>query len=174
MSHFTFVRHAQSKGNAEGVVARPDSPLSELGITQAAQTGAALKDKGITHIACAPTARARQTAEIIAFELGINAHNISVIDELRERDYGHLEGQPKQHEEGWYFSAEEKGLEPHGELIMRMHTAFHKLHTLSAGQQGLLAIGSAVSGFVLRQVAQGKTDVTTFDPFVQMHNGAFA
>jgi broad specificity phosphatase PhoE len=173
MSYFIFVRHAQSKGNAEGTVARADSPLSELGLTQAAQTGAALQGKGITRIACAPTSRAKQTAEIIAFELGIDAANIVVVDELRERDYGHLEGRPKEHPPEWYFSAEEKGVEPHHDLIDRMHAAFHKLHALSEGQ-GLLAIGSAVSGFVLRQVAQGKTELTAFDPFIQMENGSYA
>lgn len=173
MSHFIFVRHAQSQGNAEGAVARDDSPLSDLGLTQAAQAGLQLKDKGITRIVCAPTARARQTAEIIATELGMDPADIVVVDELHERHYGALEGQAKQHEAEWYFSAEEPGIEPHDQLITRMHNAFHKLHHLGQGEQ-LLAVGSAVSGFVLRQVAQGRVALAEFEAFTQMHNATFA
>lgn len=92
------MRHGQSKANAEGVIADRHSPLTNEGIKQARKTALELADFGITVIASSPYFRTQQTAQIIASELGLNPAHIKIIDELRERELGVLQNQPREHE----------------------------------------------------------------------------
>lgn len=106
MIDFIFVRHGQSKANAEKVIADANSPLTEAGIEQARKTGMEVKDKEITLIVCSPYLRAQQTAETIAGELGIDLAHIKIMDELQERGLGVLEDNPKTQDGLWYFTDE--------------------------------------------------------------------
>ena len=62
-----FVRHGQSQYNANGIIAgRVETPLSELGIQQAEETGKFLKENNpFTALIYSPIGRATQTAKII-------------------------------------------------------------------------------------------------------------
>lgn len=62
-----------------------DAQLTEKGAEQAKITGQHLKNEKIVTICCSPFIRARQTAEIIAAEIGIPVYEIVTIDELQER-----------------------------------------------------------------------------------------
>src|SRR5882757_8965527 len=95
INSFIFVRHGQSQANADGIIADGHSPLTQTGIEQAQKTGLEIKNFGITAIVCSPYLRARQTAEMIASELGIGFSHIEIIEELRERGLGDCEGKPK-------------------------------------------------------------------------------
>jgi broad specificity phosphatase PhoE len=66
-------------------------PLTDLGREQA-QAAAALVGKGITKIFSSPFARTKETAEIVARELGLDPAAIVYDDRLRELNFGELDG----------------------------------------------------------------------------------
>lgn len=59
-----------------------DPPLSARGVIQAQRTGRSLKGAGITGLYSSPLRRARETAELVAADLGLE---IRLDDRLRER-----------------------------------------------------------------------------------------
>ena len=172
MSSFIFVRHGKSQANQDKTIAAPDSPLTKEGQAQARKTGRELKGLGITTIVTSPLVRARETAEIIAKELKIK--EIDVIEDLRERGFGQLQGQTKEHPSEWYFSIDgESDVEPRGVLIARAEAALAKIKKLS--EEGkVLVVGHAVSGFYLRQVASGKRFFDDFAHPKEMINSGHA
>ena len=168
--HFIFVRHGQSRANADSVIANPQSPLTIQGIEQARHTAQQLLHSGITRIVCSPFDRARQTAEIIAKEL--NVADIQVVDELHERYYRALNDLPKDHDSLWYFGEiAAANVETPDALLTRMQTCLERLEDL-AKDQVLLVVSHAVAGFYLLQVAAGKTSLDRFASPAQLDNAA--
>jgi broad specificity phosphatase PhoE len=174
MHKFIFVRHGQSDGNANGYIASADTKLTEVGVEQAKATAMKVKDKGITKIVCSPMIRAQQTAETIAAELGIDLAHIEVLQELRERGLGEVEGKPKDHDSEWYLTNNETnlGIESREDLIKRMHAALDKLANLPE-TDNVLAIGHAISGYYLAEVAAGKAKYEDFGPAQELLNAGF-
>ncbi len=71
-THFYFLRHGVTEGNARKLVqGRKDVPLSPLGEHQAKQTGAWFKDKDIHRVFSSPLARSFGTASLISASLGL-------------------------------------------------------------------------------------------------------
>jgi uncharacterized phosphatase len=170
-----FVRHGKSLANASGVVGTPDTPLAEEGLEQARTTGEDLRAHNVTAVLCSPFIRAQQTAEIIAGELGIAVHDITVIDELHERRMGELEGLPKQHPTEFFFQNDtDLGFEPQADLIARLQMALEKIKQVASSTTGTtVVVGHATSGFYLLQVAKGKVRFADFDDPNQMNNAEF-
>ncbi|MGH7241447.1 MAG: histidine phosphatase family protein [Candidatus Saccharimonadales bacterium] len=170
-----FVRHGKSLANASAVVGTPETPLAEEGIEQARTTGQDLRSQNVTAIVCSPFIRAQQTAEIIAAELGIAVHDITVIDELHERRMGKLEGHPKQHPtEFFYENDTDLGFESQADLITRLQAALGKVKEIASNTTGsTVVVGHATSGFYLLQVAKGRLQFAEFDDPNQMNNAEF-
>ena len=85
-----LVRHGETAGNAARILQRPDIPLNERGIRQAAQLAERLFGLGFAHVLCSDLPRARMTAE------PLRARG-AVIEEtplLQERNFGDLRGTP--------------------------------------------------------------------------------
>jgi len=85
------VRHGETAGNATRVMQRPEVPLNERGIRQAAQLAERLFGLGFAHVLCSDLLRARMTAE------PLRARGGAVIEEtplLQERNFGDLRGTP--------------------------------------------------------------------------------
>jgi len=171
-----FVRHGQSQANADKVIATVDSPLSQLGREQAHATGRRLQSAGVTKIMCSPFARARQTAEIIAQEVGYDSTTIEIVNELHERRFGEKEGGPKDHESAWYYTVDDEyGIESHAAVIARMQRCAEKLRVAAAEANGTVVIvGHATAGYYLRQVLKGKVTFATFDPPDELMNAEVA
>lgn len=94
MTHrITFLRHAESEGNAAGILqGQSDVPLTEKGIEQARQLAARWKTLDIHYdlAISSPLQRARTTAEIVTAALGVPV----ILDaNWTERCFGTLEGQ---------------------------------------------------------------------------------
>lgn len=91
-----FLRHGESQANVDGVFAgqRFDSPLTDLGRSQARQAGRELLDKNITKIYSSPLSRAKETAQIVAGVIGYDADKIIYDDRITEHDMGSLTGTP--------------------------------------------------------------------------------
>ena len=85
-----FIRHGQTeRNNARQLQGRSDLPLNEVGIRQAQDAAAFLRERGIIfrYVFTSPLIRTVQTAEIIAPDLA------PVVEErLIEMDYGPYEG----------------------------------------------------------------------------------
>lgn len=95
MKKLYFIRHGLSEMNKSGHFAgRSDTPLAEEGRYQAKQAGQKAKDLKIDLIVSSPLSRAKETAEIIAGEIGYPADKIELSKLLLERDWGDLEGKP--------------------------------------------------------------------------------
>ena len=79
--------------NKQGIFSgRSETPLAEEGIEQAQAAGNELKDKHIDLIISSPMERAKETARIIAQEIGYDPNAIVINDLFIERAFGHLEG----------------------------------------------------------------------------------
>jgi uncharacterized phosphatase len=87
----TLVRHGQTDWNlARRIQGSTDIPLNETGRADARWAAGQLAG-GVHHtIYASPLARARETAEIIADELGLAAPTLDA--DLREREFGEGEG----------------------------------------------------------------------------------
>ncbi len=170
---FIFVRHGQSQASVDVVIADAHSPLTESGIVQARKAGLELKDKGITLIASSPYLRARQTAEAIAGEIGIDVAHIKIVDELRERGLGVLEGKHMDHEGPWYFTFDEsEGIEQRQDLLSRMRRCLGVIKEF-AEHEMVLVVGHSISGFYLLQAAAGKQSVAELEPPAKMSNAGY-
>ena len=102
-----LVRHGETGGNAARVVQRPDVPLNERGIRQAARLAERLLAHGFAHVLCSDLVRARMTAEPLRAHPGVVPGVVPgvlpgvvpgvVIEEtplLQERNFGDLRGTP--------------------------------------------------------------------------------
>ncbi|RFA10531.1 hypothetical protein B7R54_15950 [Subtercola boreus] len=86
-----LVRHGETDWNAERrIQGRSDVPLNDTGRAQVRATAALLRDQEWDFVVCSPLSRARESAEIIAHELGLEV--TGQIPELVERHYGRAEG----------------------------------------------------------------------------------
>lgn len=171
---FIFVRHGQSQANANGVVNDGDSPLTALGVEQAKETARALRSLRFEAIVCSPLLRARQTAEIIANELGFHRVHITVISELRERGLGLLEGKPLDRKPVLYYSDEDDalGFESRAALYERMELCLEILRPIATKQETLV-VGHSISGFYLLQIAAKKSSPESFGDPPRMNNASF-
>jgi broad specificity phosphatase PhoE len=87
---FFFVRHGQTAWNEQGRwQGWLDSPLTQLGIEQAKEVAADLRDKHFDAAYTSDSERARTTAEIICSGHGLTPVATQL---LRERNYGGYEG----------------------------------------------------------------------------------
>lgn len=104
---FYLVRHGESAGNNKGVVqGHTDLPLTDQGREQARATGKWLRQKHIDLIIASPLVRARETAELIALEAGLDPQAIVQSDRLKELDTGIFSGKSfeevsRTHQEAW-------------------------------------------------------------------------
>ncbi len=87
-----LVRHGESEANiSKRYCGITDVELSQLGFEQAKEAGKILKDKTIHNIFSSPLKRAKNTAEIIADEIGFNKNDIVIEKSLTEVNFGIFE-----------------------------------------------------------------------------------
>jgi alpha-ribazole phosphatase/probable phosphoglycerate mutase len=85
-----FVRHAEPSDDVRGrVYGRTDVELSERGLEHAGEIAASLASEAIAAIYASPLKRALETAAPLARMLGLDP---VIVDDLRELDFGELEG----------------------------------------------------------------------------------
>ncbi len=98
---YFVMRHGEAENNVQNIFDGTNEqkfPLTEKGRIDAHLRGKELKEKNITRIFSSPFARTKETAEIIAAELGIAASAIIFDDRLRELGFGSFCGQGKMQE----------------------------------------------------------------------------
>ena len=88
---FAFIRHGQTDWNRDDKLqGSSDIPLNAQGREQAHEAAGILADGGWEVVVSSPLQRARETAQIIAHDLGLELG--PSYPALVERDYGPLEG----------------------------------------------------------------------------------
>jgi probable phosphoglycerate mutase len=91
---FVFLRHGETEPNRLGLTAgMSDVPLNTTGRQQADAAAAALLGRGIETIYSSPLQRALESARCVSDTLNLP---IVIIPELAERNWGALEGKPRE------------------------------------------------------------------------------
>jgi uncharacterized phosphatase len=91
MTELYLVRHGETDWNRQRrIQGLTDIPLNETGRAQAMATGMLLARRHWDGVFASPLSRARETASIIAAEVGLPEPTL--VDELVERNYGLAEG----------------------------------------------------------------------------------
>ena len=86
-NEYVAVRHGEAENNAKGILnldPSVENPLTEKGRSQAVAAGQELKKEKFDLIFCSPFQRTRETAEIIAEEIGFPKDRIAADERLRE------------------------------------------------------------------------------------------
>ncbi|OBF14217.1 histidine phosphatase family protein [Mycobacterium sp. ACS4331] len=106
----TFVRHAQSQGNASGLIdtSVPGPGLSEEGRRQAQAAADALRGKEFDGVYASNMVRTQQTAAPLAADLD---EQVEVLPGLREIEAGWFEDKPESQVASTYFLAPEQWLD---------------------------------------------------------------
>lgn len=113
-NNYIFIRHGQAEHNARNITngnpgRRDDYKLTEKGVDQVRDTIKDLKKKNIDIIYSSDFLRTKQTAELIADEIGAEI----VFDErLRETNVGDLDGQPTDDYHNFFNNTLEKFKKP--------------------------------------------------------------
>ncbi|MCU1415996.1 MAG: histidine phosphatase family protein [Schumannella sp.] len=115
---FAFIRHGQTDWNRDDrLQGSSDIPLNDVGREQAHEAASLLRDGGWEVIVSSPLSRARETAEIIASELGIELGPSYA--EFAERDYGVNEGGSSSDIVARYPDRDYPGAEPLASVVAR-------------------------------------------------------
>lgn len=86
-----LVRHGETEGNAKRILQVAETPLSDVGIAQAASLAPRILQLGAAAILCSDLLRARMTAEPIA---ALTGAPVTFSALLQERNFGDLRGTP--------------------------------------------------------------------------------
>lgn len=154
-SKWYFMRHGEMNPNRDKYFAEDEvnEPLNEVGITQIEKVAKEIKNYGIDIIISSDMERARQTAQIVAKEIGVEV----IYDEnLRERMVGGWQGRTfddirKEYGVDYWSSQsiKVKGLETLEELEERVWRAF-TAHRKKYENKNVLIVGHGASTRILR------------------------
>lgn len=148
MKQLYFVRHGLSEANVAGVWSGTmESPLTAEGRAQAKLAGQHAKELHIDHIIASPLGRTRDTAAIIAKEIGYPVENIELNSLLIERHFGQMEGQP------WQIDIDSDGfvdVETRESVLERARLALEHLQTIEADT--VLVVSHGAFGRALRSL----------------------
>jgi len=157
MKHLYFVRHGLSEMNKLGFYSgRTETPLAPEGVKQAKQAGQEIKALGIDLIVSSPLERARETAILIAKEIGYPDKDILLDKRFTERMFGVLEGTP-------YTGARDidhhEGVETDAEILERARKGLEYIKTLA--HDNILIVAHGAIGRALRHIV---------DPSIHFHD----
>lgn len=155
MKGLYFMRHALSEDNKQGVFSSVnDCDLAPEGVEQSKQAGQSLKGKSIDLIVSSPLKRARQTAEVIAEQIGLDKSKILLSDLLIERDLGELEGTPYPAPRPTHTY---DTVETFSDLMQRASEAYEWIKSLQA--ENVLVVSHGATGRAMRKVVLPDSDV---------------
>ena len=159
---YFVMRHGQAENNVQKIFDPTDEkkyPLTEKGRADVLARGKELKGKSITKIFASPFARTKETAEIVAGELGIAVSAIVFDTRLRELGFGSFAGQGKMAEYLAYRDAhayDERlpGGESYQDTKNRFGEFLYEMEKTHRGEN-ILIVTHGIGGEVLPSVAMG-------------------
>ena len=115
-----LIRHGETDWNKElRLQGREDIPLNETGKKQAMECGKSIKMLKVDVVAASPLQRARDTASMIAKQLGVT--EVKIEEDLIERDFGIASGITYQEMKEQYAAKEDiPGVELDEQMVARM------------------------------------------------------
>jgi probable phosphoglycerate mutase len=151
-----LVRHGETNGNALRVIQRPEIPLNDRGVRQAARLAERLLGMGFVHVLCSDLLRARMTAE------PLRAAG-TVIEEtplLQERNFGDIRGTPYDQLtfDPWAPGYEPPGGESVPVFHRRVAEAFGLIVERRRGLSGALVV--VTHGLLCRALVENHTRAT--------------
>jgi broad specificity phosphatase PhoE len=135
------MRHGETEWSRDGRhTSQTELDLTEAGVTQAEALGPVVKRLGIELTLCSPRIRARRTAELA----GLTPYEVT--DDLREWDYGELEGRTtaeiRQRYPGWtIWSGPWPGGETAADVAIRADRLIARLRRTEASLLALVGHG---------------------------------
>lgn len=161
------MRHGQSVANSQKIVSGDrDTPLSELGRHQVRIQAEKLMHLEIDLIACSPLHRALDSAKIVAESLQYPEREIRIIQELKERHLGDLEGRSyatdEQDSGNTSYVDTVPNAEPLDQFHSRVYAAFREIAATRRHQNILLVCHQNVAR-MLQVVAQGLEPKAMYD-----------
>ena len=129
-----LVRHGETDWNRQRrIQGLTDIPLNDEGRAQARATGKLLARREWDGVFTSPLGRARETAELIAAEVGCGEPQI--VDALVERNYGDAEGMEfDEIESRWPDRMAVPGQETREDVVARVLPALHQLAAQHPGR----------------------------------------
>ncbi|HMO78525.1 MAG TPA: class I tRNA ligase family protein, partial [Candidatus Paceibacterota bacterium] len=163
-NEYLVMRHAEAESNLTGIIdaiADNNNSVTEAGRAQCALVAKELQDKEITKIVHSGMQRTRETAEIIAAELGLPAEAVVTDRRIIELQTGsEYEGKTWDEYNRNYASEEEKflknipGVENRYDLIKRVGEFLYDFDATHENER-VLIVSHASSTFALQCVAEG-------------------
>ncbi|MEK7110517.1 MAG: class I tRNA ligase family protein [Patescibacteria group bacterium] len=150
-----IVRHGETDSNkSKRLVGHGDVPLNDEGRAQARAAGKKLKSEKIDLIVSSDLGRCRETAAIIAEEIGAE---VAYDPAFRERNHGNLEGQLREDLEakhGNLYRYDERVTddETHKEVEDRVWVAFQKHRSAHGGKNVILVSHGGVIRMLVKQI----------------------
>ena len=153
MTLIYLVRHGETDWNlAKRIQGSTDIPLNDTGRAQAATTGQLLDRRSWDAIYSSPLGRARETAEIIARETGLDSPVL--VDALVERQYGDAEGLDyRTIEERYPLGAPVPGREEREDVAARVLPAIMSIADEHPGESIIIVSHGGVIRTILQTVA---------------------
>ena len=162
-NRYFVMRHGESENNARSLMSSDPHDgfvLTKRGREEVHQMAKTLQSERITRIYTSPFARTRETAEIVADELGIPKTSIVSDDRLQEFDFGDFSGRPF----GEYIAYHEAHMQryadaiPGGESYLDAKKRFGSfLYDVESSQknENILVISHGIAIEVLEAVVEG-------------------
>src|SRR3989338_8979586 len=146
-SQYFLMRHGEAEANTKNVTQTKievANPLTKNGRKVAQASASSLKDKGIDLIIASPFERTKETAQIVARELGLDGTSIVYDDRIAEIKVGEFDGKSIDEYHAflnasgdWYTAAPEEG-ESHQAVRRRVGAFLHDIYTKYAGKRVLI------------------------------------
>lgn len=149
-----LVRHGETEWNRAGKVqGREDTALNRAGREQALCAGIYLQQWPWDRIVTSPLRRARDTARIIAEQLGMDVDQEMV--DLIERDYGESSGLTLDEIEARFPNRSAAGIEPRAALQARVMRGLETIVRETPGQRVLAVAHGGVINAILAELSGG-------------------
>ena len=145
------VRHGETEWNAINIVlGRTDIPLNAKGLEQAQELARKIKDLKVDIFLCSPLSRARQTADAISRETGME---YTIDERLIEQNFGKFEGTDRFNPEYQAAKREYFARYPGGESYFDMAARVFPLIKELEGKDALLVTHGGI-GRIIRSYFQ--------------------
>ncbi len=165
-NRYFISRHGQAQSNVDdvsstGMETQKENHLTEKGRQQALESASALKDKGIDLIFVSPFTRTKETARIIADELGLSSEQVVEEARLREISTGIYDGRPNDEYRAFYptvgarFLTAPEDAESFTDVRRRMGNFLHELER-TYSDKNILIVSHGDPLWLLKLLADGK------------------
>ncbi|MFD1375074.1 histidine phosphatase family protein [Micrococcus antarcticus] len=151
-----LVRHGQTDWNLAGrLQGRTDIPLNDTGREQAREVGRQLIGQNWSLVLASPLERARETAALIAQQIGAETGN--AVPELIERGFGPLEGRIMAEVSEAESAAAKDLREPRAQILSRAVPALLDLASRHAGRK-IMIVSHGATMRTIRDALAGTKD----------------